>query len=162
MRLKMNLVICSLLLGLLSVSPLRADSATVGDISKELVCQCGCNMVLSNCIHAECHSRESMMASIKGQLAQGRSKDEIVQSFVQQYGEQVLAAPTKRGFNLVVWVLPFGGLAVGAGVVYATLRVWTRQGKRPQMEDAGTEEEDEEYGRRLEKELEEFTERGFR
>ncbi len=148
---------------LISVSPARANSATVSDISKELVCQCGCTMVLSNCTHAECGSREAMTALIGQKLAQGQSEKEIIQSFVDQYGEQVLAAPPKRGFNLVAWVLPFVAILGGGGVIYIALKKWVWQGRQPPtIAAAEAEEGDEEYEHRVEKELEEFTERGFR
>ena len=149
------------LLFLLFASPVMADSTTVGDISKELICQCGCTMVLSNCTHAECASWETMTALIGQKLAQGQSGKQIIQLFVAQYGEQVLAAPPKQGFSLTAWVLPFVAILGGGGVVYIALRNWVRRGQRSQT-DTMAEEGDEEYQRRLKKELEEFTERGFR
>ena len=161
MGLKVKLGMAALLFVLVFVSPVRAASATVGDISKELICQCGCSMVLSNCTHVECASREAMIALIEQNLAQGRTEEQIIQSFVAQYGEQVLASPPKRGFNLTAWVLPFVAILGGGGVVYIALRNWVRRGQRSQT-DTMAEEGDEEYQRRLKKELEEFTERGFR
>ena len=161
MGLKVKLGMAALLFVLVFVSPVRAASATVGDISKELICQCGCSMVLSNCTHVECASREAMIALIEQNLAQGRTEEQIIQSFVAQYGEQVLASPPKRGFNLTAWVLPFVAILGGGGVVYIALRNWVRRGQRSQT-DTMAEEGDEEYQRQLKKELEEFTERGFR
>ena len=162
MGLKKKLSI-TLLIVLLSVSPARADSATVSDISKQLICQCGCTMVLSNCTHTECVTREAMTALIKQKIAQGQSGEQIIQSFVAQHGEEVLASPPKRGFNLVAWVLPFVAILGGGGVIYIALKAWVRRGKSRQT-DAVTEAEegDEEYQRQLEKELDEFTEGGFR
>jgi cytochrome c-type biogenesis protein CcmH len=151
------------ILFLLFASPVRADSATVSDISDQLICQCGCGMVLSNCNHVECASRDAMTALIEQKLAQGQSEAEIIQSFVAQYGEQVLASPPKKGFNLVAWVLPIAAILGGGGIIYITLKVWTRRGKIYQTSTMpGAEEEDEEYQHQLEKELEEFTGRGFR
>jgi len=153
----------ALLIILLSASPARADSPTVSDISKQLICQCGCNMVLLNCSHAECMVRDAMTTLIGQKLAQGQSEEEIIQFFVAQYGEQVLAAPPKRGFNLVAWVLPFAAILGGGGVIYIALRVWVRRGRQSQTSAlAEAEEGDEEYQRQLEQELEEFTGRGFR
>jgi len=161
MGLKVKLGMAALLFVLVFVSPVRAASATVGDISKELICQCGCAMVLANCSHAECASREAMIALIEQNLAQGRTEEQIIQLFIAQYGEQVLAAPPKRGFNLTAWVSPFVAILGGGGLVYIALRNWVRRGQRSQT-DTMAEEGDEEYQRRLKKELEEFTERGFR
>ena len=162
MRLKKGLGI-ALLVVLLFASPARADSATVGDISKQLICQCGCTMVLSNCTHAECAVREAMVALIEQKLAQGQSEEQIIQFFVAQYGEQVLAAPPKRGFNLMAWVTPFVALLFGGGVIYIALKKWVRRGRLSQtyaMTEAN--EEDEKYQRQLKKELQEFTEGSFR
>ncbi len=153
----------ALLIFLLFASPARADSATVSDISKQLVCQCGCTMVLSNCSHTECASREAMTTLIEQKLDQSQSEEQIIQSFVPQYGEQVLAAPIKRGFNLTAWVAPFATLLLGGGVIYIALRAWVRRGRYSQTGVISeTEERDGEYWHRLEKELKEFTERSFR
>jgi len=151
------------LLLLLSVSPVRADSATVDDISKKLICQCSCMMVLGNCSHVECTSREAMTAVIEQRIAEGQSEEQIIQSFVAQYGEKALATLPKQGLNLTAWVLPFVAIIGAGGVIYVALKKWVRQGKNRQA-TAVTEaqEGDEEYQRRLEEELEEFTERGFR
>ncbi len=153
----------TILLVLVSTSPVRADSATVGDISKQLICQCGCTAVLSNCTHAECVSREAMTTLIEQKIAEGQSEAEIIQSFVAQYGEQVLASPPKRGFNLVAWVLPFAAILMGGGVIYIALKKWVWQGRQSQTKTiVETDERDEEYQRRLEEELKEFNEKGFR
>ena len=120
-------------------------------------------MVLSNCSHAECASREAMTSLIEQKLAQGQSAEGIIQFFVAQYGEQVLSSPPKRGFNLVAWALPFVAILGGGGVIYIVLRAWIRRGKGGQTSAVTKiEEVDEEYRRQLEKELEEFTGRGFR
>ncbi len=153
----------AVILFLFLAAPARADSATVSDISKELICQCGCTMVLNNCTHAECMVRDTMITLIEQKLAQGQSEEEIIQFFVAQYGEQVLASPPKRGFNLVAWVLPFAAILGGGGVIYIALKKWVWQGRQSQTKTiVETDERDEEYQRRLEKEVEEFTGRGFR
>ena len=149
-----------LLAVLFSASPARADSATVGSISEQLICQCGCGRVLDSHV---CATQESMVALIEQKLAQGQSGEEIIQSFVAQYGEQVLASPPKRGFNLTVWIAPFVALLLGGGAIYIALRKWVRQGKIDKASAVTEDEEgDEKYQHRLKKELAEFTGRGFR
>ena len=148
---------------LLPGTPALADSATVSDIAGQLVCQCGCTLILNNCTHAECMSREAMTTLIKQKLAQGQSAEQIIQFFVAQYGEQVLASPPKRGFNLVAWILPFAAILGGGGIIYIAVKQWVRQGRQSQTTTKTlTDESDEEYQHRLEEELKEFTERGFR
>ncbi len=148
---------------LLFASPARVNAATVSDISQQLICQCGCTLVLANCTHGECMSRDTMTTLIEQKLAQGQSEEQIIQSFVAQYGEQVLASPPKKGFNLVAWVLPFVAILAGGGVIYLALKKWVWRGKQaPTIANGEAEEGDEEYRRRLEQELEEFTGKGFR
>ncbi len=104
-----------------------------------------------------------MTAFIEQEIAGGQSEPQIIQSFVDQYGEQVLASPPKRGFNLVAWLLPFAAILGGGGVIYIALKKWVWQGRQsPTIATAEADEKNEEYQRRLEKELEEFTGRGFR
>ena len=160
LRSKLSLI---LLVVLLSLPSSRAYAATTSDISEQLICQCGCNMVLLNCSHAECTSRETMTALIAEQMAQGQSGEQIMQFMVAQYGEQVLAVPPKRGFNLTAWITPVIVLLFGGGVILVSLRTWVKRGNRRRVSvKAGTDRENPEYRQRLEKELEEFNGRGFR
>ncbi len=145
-------------LALISASPVSAAESSV---TKELVCQCGCLMVLGSCSHDECHSRDEMTTIVAQKLAKGESQEQIIQYFVAQYGEQVLSAPTKQGFNLTAWITPFAAIIFGAGIIYVALRAWVQRGQSSQVTTT-TPEADDEYRRRLEKELAEFQERGFR
>ncbi len=147
---------------LLSTAPVLADSATVSEIADELICQCGCTMVLSNCTHAECSSRSAMTAIIGQKLDQGESKEQIIDYFVRQYGEQVLSSPPKTGFNLVAWLLPFAAIMAGGVVIYLSLKAWVRRGSRQADATGEIEEESEAYRQQLKKELDEFEEGGFR
>ncbi len=162
MRLKERLSIVVLIL-LFSFFPARANAATLSDISKQLICQCGCTLVLANCTHVECHSREAMTTFIAQQLDQGQSEKQILQLFVTQYGEQVLASPPKRGFNLMAWLLPFVAILAGGVVIYAAIKKWVGRGRLSEtyaITEAG--EENEKYQRQLEEELKEFNEGSFR
>lgn len=149
------------LLVVFMVSPVRA-APSVDDVARQLVCQCGCLMILNNCVHGECTSRDTMLAIIEQKIAQGQSSEQIVQAFVNQYGEQVLAEPPKRGFNLTAWLFPFVALAIGGVIIYVALKKWLRRGEPPVSIMPETEEEYENYRQRLEQELKEFPERGFR
>ncbi len=163
MGVKGKFSIIILLIALLSFLPTKAYAQTVTDISKQLICQCGCTMVLLNCSHAECGSREAMTALIKEKIDQGQLEGQIIQLFVTQYGEQVLAAPPKRGFNLMAWILPFAALLFGGGVVYFALKKWVRRGRFSSTYAAPeAEETDQKYERQLKEELEKFSERSFR
>lgn len=73
---------------------------------------------------------EQMRALIKEKLKRGESPEQIVAYFVSRYGESILAAPPKRGFNLVVWIGPFAILLLGMAIAASTLRRWTRPVRR--------------------------------
>ena len=106
-----------------------ALSVTVGEITQELACTCGCNMVVSACEGAmECSAAGGIKAQVMEKLNQGQSKAEIIGYFVNLYGEKILSAPTKRGFNLTAWILPFFALVSGGGILYLTLKRWHSMG----------------------------------
>ncbi len=70
---------------------------------------------------------KEMRNLVRELVQQGKSREEIDAYFVSRYGEFVLLSPPKRGFNLLVWGLPFLAIVVGAGVVYLVARRWTEQ-----------------------------------
>ena len=47
-----------------------------------------------------------MKQIVREKLAEGESREAILEYFVERYGQNILAAPPKRGFNLVAWLLP--------------------------------------------------------
>ena len=76
-----------------------------------------------------------MRSDIRSMLREGWSEQRILDHYVAEYGELVLAAPVPRGFNLTVYVLPFVLLILGSvGVLITALR-WSRS--RPADEPRG-------------------------
>ncbi|MBI2847716.1 MAG: cytochrome c-type biogenesis protein CcmH [Chloroflexi bacterium] len=160
---KARIILLTLILTtLFSVSAAAVRAATVTQIADQLICQCGCTLVLSNCTHGECMSRDAMLTLITQKLEQGQTQEQIIGFFVAQYGEQVLASPSKRGFNLTAWIAPFVAILAGGALVYVAIRKWVRRGKQQVEATVVTREEEEEYRQRLEKELQQFGERGYR
>lgn len=127
-------------------------------IAGDLVCQCGCGLTVAACASAmECNVGDQMRAIIRQRLGQGETREQIVAYFVSQYGEKVLAAPTKQGFNLVAWFTPFLALLAGIGVVYGALRAWVYRKREGPLESRALSEEDlARYGERVDHELERF------
>jgi len=106
-------------------SPRPARSALAG----EFMCQCGCGLTVASCTHASCAPRDQMLAEIARLEAVGKTDDEIRAVFVAAYGEAVLAAPPRRGFNLVAWWGPYAALLAGAVALVLLGAAWAR---RPQ------------------------------
>src|ERR1700682_6094558 len=61
-------------------------------------------------------------ATIGEKLAAGWSDQQILDYFVAQYGERVLARPSTHGLNVLVWVIPPLLVLGGAGVLWRFLR----------------------------------------
>ena len=118
---------------------LGADEARLLQLRRQiegsLICQCGCTMVVSVC---ECGTAEQMRADIIAQLRAGASPDAILARYVTRYGKEILAAPTKRGFDLTAWITPFAALAAGGGALFYLLRRWApRRGSHRAEQGSG-------------------------
>ncbi len=48
----------------------------------------------------------NMKQRIRELLEEGKSEEEILQFFVERYGEWILRSPKKEGFSLLLWTLP--------------------------------------------------------
>lgn len=68
-----------------------------------------------------------MRAVVRGMLADGKERDEILDFFVERYGKDILAAPPKTGANLVAWLAPVGGFGAGLVAVFLIIRSMSRQ-----------------------------------
>ena len=66
-----------------------------------------------------------MRAVIREMLAEGRTREEILDYFVDRYGSDILAAPPKSGASLLAWILPIVGVAAGLGALFLVIRAMT-------------------------------------
>ena len=96
----------------------------VREIASELRC-----VVCQNLSVADSPSdlAKEMRNLVRELVEQGKSREEIQAYFQSRYGDFVLLEPPKRGFNLLVWGLPFVALLVGACGVYLVARRWTER-----------------------------------
>jgi cytochrome c-type biogenesis protein CcmH len=134
----------------------QAATLKVAELADELICQCGCTMVVGNC---SCGTADQMRGVIGEKINAGMSKEQILAYFVSQYGERILAAPPKKGFNLTAWIVPFLALGGGGAMVYVLLSAWAIPSRREREEeepDTSTSPVQDEYRERLEKELKDF------
>jgi cytochrome c-type biogenesis protein CcmH/NrfF len=115
----------AVLLVLLASTPPAAASElhpTLPEIEHEVMCPtCKTLLELS---HAPVADR--MRAFIRTRIAAGDSKSAIEASLVREFGSGVLAAPPKRGFGLLAWLLPLLGGAVASLTLLAVARTWSR------------------------------------
>jgi cytochrome c-type biogenesis protein CcmH len=129
----------------------HADAATNFDLEdrvREIASELRC-VVCQNLSVADSPSdlAKEMRNLVRELVQQGKGREEIQAYFVSRYGEYVLLSPPKRGFNLLVWGLPFLAIAVGGGVVYLVVRRWTEQApaSRPAVDPT--------YAERVQREL---------
>ena len=55
-----------------------------------------------------------------------RTADQIKADLVRNFGAGILAAPPKKGFDLLAWWLPLGGIVLGALLLALGVWRWTR------------------------------------
>ena len=121
------------------------------------MCKCDdkCGKVLINCT---CSTSDKTRAKFTKMLESGLTVEQIIKSQVDKYGETVLSAPTKFGFNLTAWVMPFIALIAGGVGVKKIISSWV--GKK-QIADTQDEVEIKpatpgKYAKRLQDELDEI------
>lgn len=90
-------------------------------IAKKLYCPVCPNTPLDVCETQAC---QDWRAQIKDELTAGWSEKQILDYFVAQYGERVLAEPQRRGFTSLVWMLPVITVLLGGVLVWQVLKNW--------------------------------------
>jgi cytochrome c-type biogenesis protein CcmH/NrfF len=67
-------------------------------------------------------------AQISKRIAQCWTTDQIEAELVRNFGAGILAAPPRKGFDLLAWWLPIGGVIAGAAVLAFGVWRWSRRG----------------------------------
>lgn len=123
-----RLMVALLLLG--SALALHGDvgpQARYVRLGQQLICTCGCGQSALTCNHLGCPVVTKMQAEIHQRAASADSDELVLESFVQEYGTQVLANPTTKGFNLVAWVMPWVALGLGLALVLYFVKRWRQR-----------------------------------
>jgi cytochrome c-type biogenesis protein CcmH len=114
------------------------DQAQRDELEHHLHCQCGCTLDVFTCRTTDfsCQVSPAMHRDVMELVRGGYGAQEIIDAFVGVYGERVLMAPNKSGFNLVAWFAPGAAVAVGGFVVFTLMRRWAENAKRPDVKAA--------------------------
>lgn len=106
-------------------------------LGKRLMCMCGCNQILTACNHVGCSTSAAMLKKLDQVVARNEPDDLTLQSFIQEYGESVMAEPPKKGFSRVAWFIPGAAFALGLAIVLVVIAHWRRRAplapSRPQV-----------------------------
>jgi len=96
------------------------------ELEHQIHCQCGCNLDVYTCRTTDfaCSVSPAMHADVMGLVTGGYTAPEILAAFRATYGEKVLMAPMRSGFNLVGYTMPFVALGTGAVIVGALIKRW--------------------------------------
>lgn len=130
-----------------------APRASLTDIESDVMCT-ACREPLEV---AQSPQADSERAYIRGLIAQGETKSQILKNLVAQYGTAVLGKPPAHGFNLTVYVIPLAILGVGAAILAFTLPRWRRRTRAAARAPAATAPAlDPTDAQRLEQELSQF------
>jgi cytochrome c-type biogenesis protein CcmH/NrfF len=102
------------------VTDYENDPFIVG-VEEKLRCTCGCNLSVYVCRTTDfsCGVSPAMHREVVGLVEEGRTAAEILDAFIGKYGEVVLMAPPKRGFNIAGYVVP--GISV---TIVGAVMVW--------------------------------------
>lgn len=74
---------------------------------------------------------QDMKRILREKLLTGQDEQQIKDFFVARYGVGVLASPPRSGFNLVTWIVPPVGVAVGVVVLILVMRQMRRGNHAP-------------------------------
>ena len=135
----MRLAAAAALLALALVAPALASNEhpTQSEVEAEVVCP-QCHTTIDE---SDSHIARQMKVYIRTRIAEGATKSQIIDELAgppNNLGDEIRAIPQKHGFDLLAWVLPFLGIAVGAVALAAAAWYWSRNRSDDEVSSDGT------------------------
>jgi cytochrome c-type biogenesis protein CcmH/NrfF len=97
---------------------------------------------------------DEIKANIRRLLAENKTRQQILDAYVAEYGDRILAEPPARGFSAALYVLPWVFLAGSIGLVVTVVRRLRRSAPRaPSAAQRAPSAESEAEADRLDEEL---------
>jgi len=131
-------VLIALLAALALLAPAAAYAApapktTLADVEDEVMCVlCGTALNV-----AESSQADRERAFIEAEIAKGKTKAQVKDALVAEYGPQVLGTPEGGGFDWAAWVVPsLVVLALIGGLIFLVPRWRRRSGTMDSAEPA--------------------------
>ncbi len=139
-RILLALIACAYAVAPVAVAQ-RSDRAT--ELGKRINCMCaGCADSAGLCNHpgasfsGPCDVAKNELKEVDERVARGDSDDLILQSFIQEYGTEVVIVPEAKGFNRWMWLMPIVFSIAGIFVVRAILKSWHRRAAQVKAQPA--------------------------
>ncbi|MFC2055074.1 cytochrome c-type biogenesis protein CcmH [Chloroflexota bacterium] len=140
--------------------PIPSDDE-VNAIAKKMYCPVCENTPLDVCPTQACAEWRGLISE---KLSLGWSEDQIIDFFLEQYGDRVLAMPPARGLNWLVYLIPPLVFIAGAIILFKAFSNWKKSAlvtssqetnsAQITISDPSTEsDQSDEYTQRLEEEL---------
>jgi cytochrome c-type biogenesis protein CcmH len=98
------------------------NAAEIQAIELRLACNCGCTLDVFTCRTTDfsCTYSPKLHREVLALRSQGKSAQQVIDAFVEKYGEKALMAPKATGFNLAGYLVP-GAAIVTAGAALILL-----------------------------------------
>jgi cytochrome c-type biogenesis protein CcmH len=113
----------------------------------------------------ECHTTldesdspfaNELKAEVARRIALCQTEQQILDAMVAEFGKTVLSTPQTHGFDLLAWILPLGGIALGAVALAFGARYWSRSRTTPTDDTGRSDTLPPEDERRVDEELARF------
>src|SRR4051812_39034433 len=121
-RLKSSLLLVVVAVAALAQSASEKPSVDVRRVGAHLACKCGCTDSVSSCAMLECHFSKPAKEKIAQMQSVGMNDDQIVQSFVREYGAAIYLAPP----NAFGWIIPYSMVAFGLVIIWLFIKKYRR------------------------------------
>lgn len=142
-------LVMAAVLALSAPASAATPQTSVNDVEDEVMCPiCGTLLELAESPQAK---RERVL--VRRLIAEGKSKDEIKDALVAQYGRQVLALPGGSGFDLSAYLVPAIAFVVAVVALALGVRRWRRAANPPRSGGTGSEGPQGDDAERLEADL---------
>jgi cytochrome c-type biogenesis protein CcmH len=154
-RLLTTCYLASAAVALALAGPASAACPSLADLEGKFICPT-CKTTLDQ---SDAPAARQIKTYISRRIADCASEQQISDELVAQFGTSVLAAPPRKGFHWLAWLLPLVGLAAAAVVISVLVWRWSRAGPAatPAVADQnGSGAIDPELERRLDRELARF------
>ncbi len=108
-------------------APVPAPKTSVADVEDEVMCPI-CGTLLELADSPQARRQKVYVAKL---VAAGKTKAEIKDALVTQYGSAVLAQPKASGFNLSAYLVPAIAIVIAIAALAFSVSRWRRDGKPP-------------------------------